>query len=76
MGSGHNKLWTGHKAPYDELVDYRHLGCSPADDETATCLVGHGSQMPGRISQDIYTVEDVVFCPVFASGSARMNVKK
>lgn len=46
MGDGNDKLRNGYEASHVDLVDYRHLGCSPADGETATCLVGHSAQYP------------------------------
>ena len=73
MGDGNDKLRNGYKASHVDLVDYCYLGCSPADGETEICSVGHGAQILGLIS---CKVEDVVICPIFASGAARKNVKK
>ena len=73
MGDWNDKLRNGYKASHVDLVDYCCLGCSPADEETGICSVGHGAQIRRLISCE---VEEVVICPVFSSGDARMNVKK
>ena len=53
MGDGNDKLRYGYEASHVDLVDYRHLGCSSADGNVETFLVGHDAQIPGLISQDI-----------------------
>ena len=73
MGDGNDKLRDGYKASHVDLVDYCYLGCSPADGDTEICSVVHGAEIRSLIC---CTIEVVVVCPVFASGAARMNVKK